>query len=155
MGVHIYNLTCLPIRISSASCGAYLDVMHSKAEADLRVQSEGWGIRGHPGPASAPAWFKAEANNWRFFGLGTTKITSARAVDIPYWLLIAFFTPPLLAVAWSRRRHNRIRKNRCPECGYQLDTTVTKCPECGEGRQVAEALTIDRRGVGFGEARRD
>jgi hypothetical protein len=64
---------------------------------------------------------------------------SYRLLQSPYWMLIA--ASALWPLLWTAgqirracRRRNRIRRNCCPECGYDLRGAGVgpgRCPECG------------------------
>jgi hypothetical protein len=50
----------------------------------------------------------------------------------PAWMLSAALMMPLAWRGWQRRRrNNRARAGRCPDCGYDLRATPARCPECG------------------------
>jgi hypothetical protein len=63
------------------------------------------------------------------------------SVRIPLYLLLALF---LTLPAWwlwrflaARQRANRIKVNRCEQCGYDLRGTPARCPECGRQAPTA------------------
>jgi hypothetical protein len=57
-----------------------------------------------------------------------------RLLRIPYWFL-AVLTQVVPLRRWLRltRADRRVRKGRCPDCGYDLRGAAGRCPECGAG----------------------
>ena len=53
-------------------------------------------------------------------------------VIVPHWFLAAVTALlPSIAYFQRRRRRQRLSKNLCPVCGYDLRATPDRCPECG------------------------
>jgi hypothetical protein len=51
---------------------------------------------------------------------------------VPHWALVAVTGAAPAWRAWKcSRRRDRVRRQHCPECGYDLRATPDRCPECG------------------------
>jgi hypothetical protein len=54
-------------------------------------------------------------------------------VRIPYPIVIPLLVSPwAIAKARATRRLRRLRRQLCPNCGYDLRASPDRCPECGE-----------------------
>jgi hypothetical protein len=67
----------------------------------------------------------------------------ARALAVPYWLLLVVGSTPFagwLSVTRRRRMRERRRQgNLCASCGFDLRATPGRCPECGTPAAGKEA----------------
>jgi hypothetical protein len=63
----------------------------------------------------------------------TAADASARALRLPYWLIvIGSAALPAARLAGRRRWQRRLARGLCPGCGYDLTGNVSgTCPECG------------------------
>ena len=63
------------------------------------------------------------------------RLGDVRSTFVPLWFVaLATAVPPAWWVHRSRRRRRareRVRRGRCPACGYDLRATPGRCPECG------------------------
>jgi hypothetical protein len=81
-------------------------------------------------PPGALAQF-LHAYAYRFDSVGN----SGTVVILPYWMLA--LTTTLLLAVFSRltfrahRRHRRLSRGLCIDCGYDLRESPQRCPECG------------------------
>jgi hypothetical protein len=60
---------------------------------------------------------------------------------LPHWLVAVFFftlgLPFILRMRNYLRWRNRLRRGRCPGCGFDLRASPERCPECGRLKEVA------------------
>ena len=66
---------------------------------------------------------------------GPAPVTGDGALALPYWCIFSLLAvlPLWRLVAWRIRRQiraSRIRRNCCPNCGYELLPTYDRCPRC-------------------------
>ena len=84
---------------------------------------------------------------------GLVTVAGKKAViAAPHWLLavVALVLPSVIAIAWMRLAHRRMRIGFCPSCGYDLRASPERCPECGSptaGAPIATRLSSSKSGA--------
>lgn len=84
-------------------------------------------------------WHLTRLDEWRIGDLGWYQRAGSQAVfhvaSVPLWLVAAMLGIPWeLRVLAAVRTRLRLRKSRCPKCGYDRRSMdlATPCPECGQ-----------------------
>ena len=93
-----------------------------------------------------------DSSAWQCFGIEYHRgIVAKYNLFSPYTLVaIPLYIPTLILLAplmvtivtlmvRSLRRSLRLRRRRCPSCGYDLRITPDRCPECGAAQKVGSA----------------
>jgi hypothetical protein len=122
--------------------------------ADLATRVE-WEVRSASTPDAARYVFTDDdvasagpfARRWGLLLLDGSKSTNfpphldrQTTVAVPYWLItLPWAIPPLLYLQAKARRSQRIARNCCPSCGYDLRASAGRCPECGAGSVAQES----------------
>jgi len=121
--------------------------LHS-AEVGWPYPSLYWRVRAIVSPQGMPAqsWSPVITGNgirpdWD--GLGFTPLSWKRLPTRPIWpgflintIFYALVLLPLYCTPFIARRHIRVKRGRCPQCGYDLRGELDAgCPECGWNRQ--------------------
>jgi hypothetical protein len=77
-----------------------------------------------------PSDYAATFASWRNFGFGYEHDRTIVELTIPHY---ATTTVTGLLVLWIAIRvfRTRLRRDSCPNCGYDLRATPERCPECG------------------------
>jgi hypothetical protein len=77
------------------------------------------------------------SNGWGF-GSDTVELSSAsagvstQALFVPHWFpALLLFTPVAVWTIRRRQQIQRVRRQLCVACGYDLRATPSRCPECG------------------------
>ena len=59
-------------------------------------------------------------------------VPTYRLVAVPYWFIAVLLSLPFVrTLVVTRRRHRRMARQLCPDCGYDRRASPERCPECG------------------------